>query len=145
MPSESEFEAKNDSSPETTEKEVERDDKETLFESLRNIGINNISTLVNRLGLYPPEVAVLEDGKKTEARTIENKKIREQQVLGNANKLLRLMQLDDGPETVDLLIKIGLQGRNMLAEISKLTIASAPHERWYGAYKDAPTRPDFRG
>ena len=92
----------------------------TLYQAMRAIGIGNVTTLVNRLGL---SVKVSEKAANYAEPNQEYTYVR-------ARELLRLMGLSDKDECARLLVKIGLQGRDMLGEMAKPTITSTPIGRF---------------
>jgi hypothetical protein len=102
-------EKSNDSDSELAKKK-----EETLYEALNAIGIGNVTTLVNRLGLQPKSMESPQNGK--------NGAVPEH---SEAMKLIRLMGMDEKEEYASLLEKIAIQGRYMLGEVSKPTITSA--------------------
>jgi hypothetical protein len=112
---------------ERTDEETANED--TLYCSLQKIGIYNITTLMKRLEIpssteptptQPSQEANTHEKKISEPHSNSKGKIRE-----NSLQLLKLMGLSQDGACADLLEKICLQGKEMLGEISKPTIASA--------------------
>jgi len=130
---------------ETSKTETKKTDEEveTLYKALKNIGITSVTTLINRLGILREGETAPEKGISTKGETAPEKG-KEETYHENAKNLLKLMKLDETrPETVMLLEKIGLQGRDMLGEIPKPTIASAPIGKWRRETKPKqPSKPE---
>jgi hypothetical protein len=95
--------------------------KQTLFDALKEIGIYNITTLANRLGM-PKADSASEPAPSNSKDSIPPEVVR-------AKELLAMMGLDDKTENASFLVKIYQQGREMLGEVSKKTITVAPIEQ----------------
>jgi hypothetical protein len=96
-------------------------EQEKLYDALKRVGVYNITTLVRRLNLPAKEALSQEENKLLLSSSKPRSDVRQ-----NAKELLKLMGLNDSDECAATLEKICLQGREMLGEISKPTITSAP-------------------
>lgn len=111
----------------TSQSNAEEPEGETLYCALLNVGVCNITTLSKRLELQssadeskPPSEKVAEV-----AADIKEPDSIDDRVRKNSIQLLKLMGLSEASECACLLEKICVQGKEMLGEISKPTIASA--------------------
>lgn len=119
----------------TGKKEKKKEDKETLYKTLKNVGISNITTLSHYLGItfnkpkpsnenqFDPANPSSSDN--TESFDNEGGEHLEQ-IEKNSKALLRLMGLKDNLDNALVLQKICRRGIEMLGAIPKPTITSTP-------------------
>jgi hypothetical protein len=122
--------------PETKSAEKEGQ-TESLYSALQRVGVYNITTLMKRLDISvkdekaagtpgPTNLPTAPTSPTSETYTATPRISQVDKVHTNATQLLKLMGLSTNVECTSMIEKICLQGKEMLGEIAKPTLTSAP-------------------